>query len=275
MLNLNTDKKKSLDFDVSIQGIDHAELRGSLKFTIEGIEYGFPVEILEDNISVIVPPLKDVVKKGLTNGYVTDCKLEIFGNDFYLNPWSEQFQIKSEVKIEAKIKLDSDEEVDIPTVVVNESPSVDLIEDETPLSQEEEAAGSELLERLLGKYKNIKPKKRTVKKESSKKPGLDNKIEGIINEVLSGKSKPKKPVAKKKPIRESKKVVKKRADETSPIAFMESLGMTNPKTQKIMMEKAIDLGGDDDRAIMNTLKKLLLPSTQNPFEEYAKIHGGK
>lgn len=100
MLKLNTDEIKNLQFEVSIQGINYDELQGSLKFMIEDIEYGIPVKIQQDLVSVEVPPLQEIVAKGMKQGDVVECKLDIFGNGFYINPWGGQFELQTPVKVE-------------------------------------------------------------------------------------------------------------------------------------------------------------------------------
>ncbi len=102
MLKLNTDEIKNLQFEVSIQGINYDELQGSLKFMIEDIEYGIPVKIQKDLVSVEVPPLQEIVARGMEQGSIVECKLDIFGNGFYLNPWGGQFELQTPVKVEAK-----------------------------------------------------------------------------------------------------------------------------------------------------------------------------
>lgn len=100
MLKLNTDEIKNLQFEVSIQGINYDELHGSLKFMIEDIEYGIPVKIQKDLVSVEVPPLQEIVAKGMKQGDVVECKLDIFGNGFYINPWGGQFELQTPVRVE-------------------------------------------------------------------------------------------------------------------------------------------------------------------------------
>jgi len=100
MLKLNTDEIKNLQFEVSIQGINYDELHGSLKFMIEDIEYGIPVKIQKDLVSVEVPPLQEIVAKGMKQGDIVECKLDIFGNGFYINPWGGQFELQTPIRVE-------------------------------------------------------------------------------------------------------------------------------------------------------------------------------
>ena len=121
MISLNTDEKRNLQFEVTIQGIDHKELQGALTFEIESVKYGFPVKILGDHISVEVPPLDNIVKTGLRDNEVVECTLDIFGNGFYLNPWSGKFKLKTPVRMEAKMRYEDDiisEAQKLPTISI-------------------------------------------------------------------------------------------------------------------------------------------------------------
>jgi len=108
MISLNTDEKRNLQFEVSIQGIDHKELNGAITFEIANVKYGFPVKILADHISAEVPPLDEIVKNGMKDGDIVECKLDVYGNGFYLNPWSGQFKLKTPVRMEARMSVIED-----------------------------------------------------------------------------------------------------------------------------------------------------------------------
>ena len=92
VMKLKTNEAKSMQFDIAVHGIDYNVLQGSLKFMIEGVEYGFPVNVLKDEISVDVPALDEVIKRGLIDGSEVECKLDIFGEGFYMSPWQGQFR---------------------------------------------------------------------------------------------------------------------------------------------------------------------------------------
>ncbi len=102
MLKLNTEENRSLSFDVNIHNIDYKQLEGSFKLDLDGIQVGVPVKIIEDNITVEIPPLSEHIKT-LKHGEVVNGILEVFGNGFYLKPWEGEFQLTSPVKVEAKV----------------------------------------------------------------------------------------------------------------------------------------------------------------------------
>jgi len=162
---INTGKPKNMRFDVSIQGVDYKQLQGSVKFRLEGVEYGFPVDILKDHMSVDVPPLDEVIKKGLIDGETVECQLDVFGEGFYMKPWTGQFELKREALIEARMVYSED-----PPPVSVKAKKVTLKEDveETPIVEDKEVSVKEditdgnetaqmikLLEKLVSKRLSI------------------------------------------------------------------------------------------------------------------------
>ncbi len=114
MISLSTDEKRNLQFDVTIEGIDYKKLKGTLTFEVENVMYGFPVRIIADHIDVEVPPLGNIIKKGLKDDSIIECKLDIFGNGFYLNPWNGKFKLKTPVRMEARMNMMDDVPYDVP-----------------------------------------------------------------------------------------------------------------------------------------------------------------
>jgi len=361
MLTLNTDEDKKLQFEVTIQGIDHKKLVGRLKFVVEGVEYGFPVEILSDHISVEVPPLDDIVKMGLREGEVIDCKLDVFGDGFYLNPWNGQFKLKTPVKMEARMTVDdgvatykpepfdkvtaekqiaksltvtlkddqgvqekkvieqddevnpydkveddeeitvtpkamqdaeeqSEEDVEKDMKTVNSTRRKASSESDKPKLTREEAL--EILEGILERKRRkqrttpSKIKRKTVRESETKKSPLPSTKKKKLVEVVSKSGKKymvtEAVAAELAKLSESKKVkpkkVKKKSvtiteNETDPKRLMESVGMKNSNIQKIMLEKAEAMGGDEPEAQLEALKRLLgIASQENVVDEMNKVH---
>jgi len=327
MLKLNTDEIRNLQFEVSIEGVNYDELEGSLKFIIEDVEYGIPVKIQKDLVSVEVPPLEEIVARGMKDGDIVECKLDIFGNGFYINPWGGQFELATPVKIEAK-NLRVEAKHRKKDIVAELKPS-------KPVSNnlDKEAILEMLFEKLeergyvttqkpkeiinpepLSESKEVKLKPKNIKQSPLTRQQLvEQKIKNKFKQVNSlvkrvkslteGKkviSKPKaapviKPVTERRfgtgmadimdKVNQLKNGTKPRTsiprttgkveevihtNPDDPIMLMESVGMKNPKMQKIMMDKAIELGGDGDKGISLTLRKLLGIDQPNPYEHYNK-----
>ena len=124
MLNLNINETRMLDFEVQISGIDSEQLKGSLRFEVNNVEYGFPVEFKNESILVNIPPLKNIISTELKEGTTLKALLEVNANGFYLNPWSGEFIVSSPVKMEAKIKESKAPEINVGKVVVDEKEEI-------------------------------------------------------------------------------------------------------------------------------------------------------
>lgn len=119
MLELDLNKKRSLNFEIELSGIDYKQLNGALRFSINNVEYGFPVEVRESSIVVDIPPLKNILPFKLEEGEYIDTKLEVNGNGYYLSPWSGKILIKNPVKMEAKI-IESETSKKKPEISIRE-----------------------------------------------------------------------------------------------------------------------------------------------------------
>ena len=145
MLKLNINKKRKLNFEVQIGGINTDQLSGSLKFIIDGIEYGFPAEIKSESILVEIPPLRNIIKREIQEGEKIEGSLELNGNGYFMNPWNDTFKITNPVTVEAKITIEDDEVLDSP-----DTPSISILSEEK-------------VNKKIEKMKTIKPKKSTKK----------------------------------------------------------------------------------------------------------------
>lgn len=123
MLELDINKTKNLDFEVQLSGIDYKQLEGSLRILIDGIEYGFKVEVNSSSIIANIPALKNILRREAKEGEQFEAKLEVHGAGYYLNPWNGSFVVKNPVLMEAKIREDSDEKVPKITAKIKSEPS--------------------------------------------------------------------------------------------------------------------------------------------------------
>jgi len=327
MLKLNTDEIRNLQFEVSIQGINYDELQGSLKFIIEGVEYGIPVKIQRDLVSVEVPPLEEIVARGMKNGDIVECKLDIFGNGFYINPWGGQFELATPVKMETKnFNIDNRQPEKQVVAELKEEPKTnDVLDKEAILEMlfeklEEKGFKTEGYippKQTISESKVLtKIEEKPIKSKLTRKQLVEQKIKSKFTSVNSL-------IKDVKTLTEGKKVIvstqtpaaeivrntnlintdmstvmqkvqelKNRKsgttisqstqqvqpiqnieqsvtiDQDDPHVLMESVGMKNPKIQQIMLDKAIELGGDGDNAISQTLKKLLGIDKPTGYEQY-------
>lgn len=165
MLEININEEKSVNFEVQLSGIDSKALTGSIRFLLDGIEYGFPVTIQNENITAEIPALKNIVSRVIREGEKLEARLDIVGNGYYLNPWNGQFLVKSPIMVEAKI-------IEIES---NDKPEVDV-----KISDPKEKSTKVIKEKKEVK----KPITTKVIKEEVKKPKIDlSKVE-ITKEMI-------------------------------------------------------------------------------------------
>ncbi len=101
-MELVPNKPYNLSFESEIIGVDVSKLKGFLRLLIDGIEYGVPAEIEKKTIKVSLPALETFVKRTFESTTTVVAKLEIFGEDFYLNAWEDSFTIKPVVQARVK-----------------------------------------------------------------------------------------------------------------------------------------------------------------------------
>jgi len=121
VMKLKTNEAKSMQFDITVHGVDYSVLKGSLKFMIEGVEYGFPVDIRKDEIAVEVPALDEVIKRGLVDGSEVECKLDVFGDGFYMSPWEGEFKLLTPARVEARMVYSDSSRGSGPSIKIKNS----------------------------------------------------------------------------------------------------------------------------------------------------------
>lgn len=106
MLNFNVNEEKELTFEVQVGGVSQDQLEGYFRVIVEKVEYGFPVKIGTDIITVNLPPLNKIVNNEIREGYEAEVRLDIIADGQYLMPWQDKAKLSNPVVIEAKIKDD-------------------------------------------------------------------------------------------------------------------------------------------------------------------------
>jgi hypothetical protein len=104
MITLNVQRSKQIKFGVEISGVLMEDIKGAVRLTHEGIEYGFPIKIVDNKIFVEIPPLENVIISELKDNQNMTAKLEIIADDVYLTPWSDTIRIEKPIKVEAVIQ---------------------------------------------------------------------------------------------------------------------------------------------------------------------------
>jgi len=227
MLELDINEAKTLEFEVQIQGIGYNDLEGSLRFTIGGVEYGFPVTVTETTVLADVLPLSKVIKDGLKDGERASCKLELWGDGFYMKPWSEDITFRVPVQVEAQIKS--------PTRVQKPKPKVEIKSIETP-----------------------GPKINKITEGKERQDLLDKKVEEKLNSMrrVTEEKRHKTKDITALSVEKHKPIIEIKGDPTREDVFklMESRGLKNSKVQEAILEK---LGYDENEANVTGLYQQL------------------
>jgi len=275
MLKINPDDKRRLKFEVNIQGIDYKLLKGALRFNVNEIEYGFPVEVLEGSISVDIPPLGNIVKNLIDNQEI-DANLQVFGEGFFLEPWIGKFEIDIPVKVEAKMIDDNDSKL------INENKKakvqVKSIEEEKELIHEPVEDNNDI--------KIIKKESKKSIKKIVKKKLKESEMTKLYEDLISKKVKSKmdrirktvreniKTTIKKSP----KKVVKKKVIHTKPKKItneslhqlLESVGIKNKRVQNSLIENAEMKSDGDIEVVYENLQKMTYKKPINEMDDNFK-----
>jgi len=218
MLKLNINNPKPLTFEIQLSGINPDMLSGYLRFEIEEVEYGFPVEFGSESISVEIPPLSGVVNTELKEGDILTGKLEVNGNGHFLTPWEGEFTVANPVKMEAKVYEKDDNEI------VSEAPQISV---NTVVAEKKNKYTKE-------KLVESKPQKSTNKKKVVKE----------VKKVIPEKAKPK--------------VNLNNITEKDIYKFMTYMGTKSEPIQKIIYEQCeIKAASDEPKKIFKEVYKVL------------------
>lgn len=111
MLKLQQNKSKKLTFEIEVGGIQHENLNGFFRFNIDGIEYGFPLEINKEKMTVELPPLNTIISRQIQEHETIDARVDITGNGYYITPWKDNFKISNPISIQSKLVEEETPEV--------------------------------------------------------------------------------------------------------------------------------------------------------------------
>jgi len=236
MLNLNINETRTLDFEVQISGIDPDQLKGSLRFEINNVEYGFPAEFKNESILVNIPPLKNILSTPLKEGTTLKATLEVNANGFYLNPWDGDFVISNPIKMEAKIKEDSIPKVSVGKLLVDKKEeSYDIIDENVDRN----------IDKLFEKKSKVK--------SSKQKRVIEENVDSKLNELYKKKSKVKSAKPKSSP-----KVMLESVTEDQVYMFMEHMGTRDKNIQEIVYEQCRQKSQTDEpKDVLKEIYKML------------------
>lgn len=253
-MKLKINKEKIISFDIDINGAEANTFMCRLVIISNGIEYGFPCEITNSHISIKLPIISNIIH-GLKDNDILKCKIEIFKDGYYLQPWEGTFEVENDDTPKLNI-IDVKEEIENNTNknnIINESSNY--------LSQAnlKNTEKDDFIKFLLRQLKES----RTVYKRNRKniKEKIDRKIHASRNHISENNM-----VQQKLNLLQEKKVISNTAlkNKNSPeitlescMSLMSNRGMTKQKSQENLLEKAKEIAGDSMSSIYDTLEKLL------------------
>ena len=192
MLELDINKTKNIEFEVQTSGIDFKELDGSLRILIDGIEYGFKVEVNSSSIIANIPALKNILRREAKEGEQFEAKLEVHGAGYYLNPWNGSFVVKNPVLMEAKIREDMQEKVPKVTAKIKSEPSdkagSKLVEMKKVISKLPVQEKSKVEEKVLKPKTNVVITEKHILGYMSSKGTTSKQVQQLILEQCRAKS---------------------------------------------------------------------------------------
>jgi hypothetical protein len=111
MLKLQQNKPKKLTFEIEVGGIQHENLNGFFRFSVDGIEYGFPIDINKEKMSVELPALNAIISRPIQEHEVIEARVDITGNGYYITPWKDTFKVSNPISIQSKLVEEETPEV--------------------------------------------------------------------------------------------------------------------------------------------------------------------
>jgi hypothetical protein len=225
MLYINANEEKRMVFEVQINGVDKDQLQGEVKFSINGVQYGFPAIVETNRIETIVPPLSKVVGWDIEDGSIIEARLDLHTDVHFFTPWEGEIKIGAPMQVKAKLESENKSKPRIKTTLRNRQIEPVVEEKREPNMAE---IVSEVLKRLTNK--EIKSSKISKKK--------------VTNKLSSGGSKT------------NLQEIRKLATKENIYKFMEKKGTKNKKIQNIIYEQAVkSVGGESDNLLV--LKKVI------------------
>jgi len=197
MIKINVTKRKIVEFDVNVKGVDPNALSGRLSLFYENVIYSFPAIVEDGNVvRVEIPALDEVIKGDIPDKYQATLKLEMVGADTFMQPWGGTAFLEHPIKVEAVMRSGGqrlEEEEEAPKVkatlkLLKEEPKYDIKTLASGTSNKksgEEEKEKEELKKQKEKEKKEKSKlakKLGGEKEEEQQATQESRISKALNE---------------------------------------------------------------------------------------------
>lgn len=171
-MKLKINESKTLEFEMDTSGVSWKELQGHFRFTLENVEYGFPVKINEGVVTVKIPVIKDVLHESIRSSLykhkevTVNARLDLVANnEVYINPWSGEV----EIDIPVSVKVTEDKKKEKTSVKVTDPDIKSYLDEESKKTKK-----SKLLESF-----NKPLNKKVVEKVEKKQVVKDKEVRKI------------------------------------------------------------------------------------------------
>ncbi len=198
MLYLSSNEEKTLTFEVDINGVGGEDLRGSVRFIHENVEYGFPVTVEDNKITSIIKPLDKLIDN-IKNGTVIPARLELNTKDYFFSPWKGEIKIQTPVTIEAVLQEEKkDAGISIKAKVIDSKSSQGKVITETKKNSKEQLKEKlrNLTEEDIFTYMSrMGTKNKRIQEivlEDARKQAKSGDLFKVFTEVVKALKKPKK-----------------------------------------------------------------------------------
>jgi hypothetical protein len=120
-MKIKIDESKILEFKIDTSsGCALEDLKGYLRFSFGGVEYGFQAKIEEGCFKVEVPPFQNVINSKLTESISKNKELIVKGrldvianNNTYVTPWTGDIDIEIPVSMEISEGVDEKKKITV------------------------------------------------------------------------------------------------------------------------------------------------------------------
>jgi hypothetical protein len=152
-MKLKINEAKSFEFNMDTVGVSWDQLKGYFRLTLEGVEYGFPVEFNESGAIINIPVFKDILHENMRSSLCENREVRVkarldlvANNEVFIQPWSGHVDIE----IPVSVKLTENK-------MVKETPKVNVVNPDVKeyLEENKKSKKSKLLDALYKLNNNL------------------------------------------------------------------------------------------------------------------------
>jgi len=236
MLKLNVTKEEQLTFEIQIEGVQYDQINSHFKITINEIEYGIPVKVGREIITVDIPPLNKIIASKIHEGDEAEAVLEVIADGRYLTPWKDGITFINPVIVEAKIKKSSvSSGVSLKTKLVEKKAPKVVAENLKKVKEEDE-------DPIVDTPQPIEDVEKVKESKSMSSGEVEKLLARTISKFALNTENKKVPKKKKEVTLEE---FKKTLTSEDVYKYIKKVGSKNPRIQEIVYEQAVHAAGNN------------------------------